>query len=679
MTSPSDSPPPSYTEFQQPPPLPPRSQSAYTPAAPPAADPSLASMASHDPRSSSTQSLVPDPATQNTGRRTLLLVYIHGFMGNETSFQSFPAHVHNLVTITLADSHIVHTKIYPRYRSRRALEVARDDFSKWLAPHETPWTDVMLLGHSMGGLLAADITLVFRHHIIGVVNFDVPFLGMHPGIVKAGLGSIFSPAPAPEHQPVVDTPDPTAGKRPSRMSTIFNPKPSDPNYNPRFANDPQLPVRKGWENTLHFINKHSNSLIAASKDLVKQHFEFGSAMADYRELKSRYARIRALEEEDERKRMTAIPEVRSGNLLSAVDPMPMHDDDHDHPLHVQHPSHEEQSPKTERSFHEESLPQEEATTNEIGPKLPEIPPIPSEPSFVDLAQYPDKAERKAAEKTHSRALKEYQKAVKERNHVIKERHKITEKWQKEKQKEAAEKQKEKQKAEAAALKEAEKQREPKSQKDAEEERLRQEADRMRKEAIRMNGGVDPSPPTEEERGSGSESGHPTNQEEKHIESNFGSLQLGAESHPQQRKHNSPYSNYDYSRSIILSQADPDARTAPKQPSSSHTDSTTALTTTDTNTTNPLSLSSTNADPETPPKKKRFKKFCMLPPKDAQGNKDPTWVRVFMEGMDEVTAHTSLFFVSESYERLVGDVVARIEEWVKEAESLRVVREMEGLA
>jgi hypothetical protein len=69
---------------------------------------------------------------------------------------------------------------------------------------------------------------------------------------------------------------------------------------------------------------------------------------------------------------------------------------------------------------------------------------------------------------------------------------------------------------------------------------------------------------------------------------------------------------------------------------------------------------------------------MLPPKDAKGNKDPTWVRVFMNNMDEVTAHTSLFFMSDTYERLVGDVVALIEEWVREAETVRVVRELEGM-
>lgn len=118
-----------------PPPLPPRTASA--PAPPPySADDQRRSQLiseqwrSHDPRSSSTHSLVPSESGRD-GRRTLLLIYIHGFLGNETSFQSFPAHVHNLLTITLADTHVVHTKIYPRYKSRKAIDFARDDFSTW--------------------------------------------------------------------------------------------------------------------------------------------------------------------------------------------------------------------------------------------------------------------------------------------------------------------------------------------------------------------------------------------------------------------------------------------------------------------------------------------------------------------------------------------------------------------
>lgn len=85
---------------------------------------------SRDPRANSTSSLVPSESGRD-GRRTLLLIYIHGFNGNETSFQSFPAHVHNLLTIQLSETHVVHTKIYPRYRSRKSIEFARDDFSNW--------------------------------------------------------------------------------------------------------------------------------------------------------------------------------------------------------------------------------------------------------------------------------------------------------------------------------------------------------------------------------------------------------------------------------------------------------------------------------------------------------------------------------------------------------------------
>jgi hypothetical protein len=64
------------------------------------------------------------------------------------------------------------------------------------------------------------------------------------------------------------------------------------------------------------------------------------------------------------------------------------------------------------------------------------------------------------------------------------------------------------------------------------------------------------------------------------------------------------------------------------------------------------------------KPKKDRKFCLLA-KDSQGHIDKTWVRVYMEGVDEVGAHCGLFYLSESYERLVGDVAGRVEEWVRE--------------
>lgn len=90
------------------------------------------SWSAQDPRSSSSQSLLPLRSSNGIdGRKTLLLIYIHGFMGSEMSFLSFPAHIHNLTSSLLAETHVVYTKIYPKYRSRKAIEFARDDFSNW--------------------------------------------------------------------------------------------------------------------------------------------------------------------------------------------------------------------------------------------------------------------------------------------------------------------------------------------------------------------------------------------------------------------------------------------------------------------------------------------------------------------------------------------------------------------
>lgn len=82
-------------------------------------------------RSNSSASLGPPQMSRQDSRRTLLLVFVHGFMGNETSFQNFPAHLHNLLSVLLADSHVVHTKVYPRYHSRNALKVSSQNLSQW--------------------------------------------------------------------------------------------------------------------------------------------------------------------------------------------------------------------------------------------------------------------------------------------------------------------------------------------------------------------------------------------------------------------------------------------------------------------------------------------------------------------------------------------------------------------
>ena len=212
----------------------------------------------------------------------------------------------------------------------------------------------------MGGILGAEVALLtpysptsherFRHRILGTINFDTPFLGMHPGVIVSGIGSLFRPAPAPSkpkkrhdtrgendsqplplpngRKPELPVDSPPARSIPGKGSnssgyfsstsemTVLDSNTSlevprkdllsplatpinDPNFNPPFQNDIRIPTRKGWDNTLHFIMKHSEGLTQATKSFVMSHLEFGGCLADYPGLKNRYTKIRALEDVNE--------------------------------------------------------------------------------------------------------------------------------------------------------------------------------------------------------------------------------------------------------------------------------------------------------------------------------------------------------------------------------------------
>ncbi|KAF4120485.1 PGAP1-like protein [Geosmithia morbida] len=291
-------------------PLPPPSPSLLdqkrAPSNSPYSNPPPSSHLGPDPRSSSSQSLITRPEADTDvsyARRTLLLVYIHGFYGNAQSFQSFPYHVHSYLRTTLKYSHTLHSKIYPRYKTYRAIEVARDNFSQWLEPHESPTTDVILVGHSMGGLLAADVVLMpddaasgeaanpFKHRILGTISLDSPFLGLHPGIIVSGIASLFDSG---EQGPQDREQEPGKGSV-SRHQTAF-----DPHYDPPFFNDTPFMENPFIKRITHFTAKHvDEGLVTASAKHVLSHFEYGSCLADYPALKARYARIRGLEDVDE--------------------------------------------------------------------------------------------------------------------------------------------------------------------------------------------------------------------------------------------------------------------------------------------------------------------------------------------------------------------------------------------
>ncbi|KAK5125314.1 hypothetical protein LTR85_000423 [Meristemomyces frigidus] len=788
-----------------PPPLPPRQNSTLSvmdfDEPPPSYDSiaavdmaSQATWAQQDQRSTSMESLVPADSNQQNERRRLLLIYIHGFMGNETSFRSFPAHVHHLLTALLVESHVVHTKIYPRYRSKRNISFARDEFSSWLEPHEDPKTDVVLLGHSMGGLLAAEVAIMppappasrpLKHQILGTINFDVPYLGMHPGIIRSGLASIFNPADKMQEDNYSAGLSPVGSNdgasssgasfpmAPHRRSDgLWTPAQGDPNYDPSFTNDVVLPVRKGWRNAWHFVNKHSGELRQATKQLVTSHMEFGGAMANYGELKARYARIRALEEEDGAIRKSVVgnnevpPRVRFINYYTASTgrpkkPKPTRDplspgengsqislaapstldldnetltggsvgatgstnpsprislEDHqsgrslaeDQPAHGHHAIDDEdwedaaetltigdpepmttlesrpidsddedaiivsnpiEPGPTDSHVHKEDVEDTPAstpaalsptttlsTTPSLAATLPPIPDLPPAPPPLDVSYIEDPDTRKLVAKEHTRAVKAYEKASRDREKAIVDRAKLQAKREREttqkdieKMKKEAEKvrkdaekarrdadkaKKEALQAEQKAAKQAEKQRKQAekelTQSQKEEMRLEAEKQRMEAEGRRMRGEKEPEVKQDADgavRGDANADDFPDPPEQE----------LSSEHIP------------DPPETRLSSRHTPDP---PEQSLS-----------TVTSWQSTRSSSSKTKEKDTGPPKDRM--FCMLPPKDSNGERDPCWVRIFMKNVDEVGAHCGLFFVDERYERLVGDVAERIEGWVHE--------------
>lgn len=551
-----------------------------------------------------------------------------------------------------------------------------------------------------------------KHRIVGTVNFDVPFLGMHPGVVKSGLASIFSAPPEEPTDRWQDTQlggDADGGASSSaqratspvpstRSDGLWRPEKEDPNFNPSFQNDVNLSTRKGWSNAWHFVSKHSDNLREATKQLVTSHLEFGGAMANYGELKTRYARLRALEEDSDAVRKSVVdggmpPRVRFVNYYTASTGRPKKPktpqeelpegvgstasleiiensvskhsvgstrspspsikpekrgasqsraDNSHFPVEDDRRANESDhsslyddarsSPETEM-LHVDPTPVEEGdeafpqapidTPNDsqslaatpstsalsTTSSLPPVPDMPTAPAPLDVTYIEDKQTRKLVEKEHSRATKAYEKAVKERERVIRDRAKLEEKRERKEKKESTKAEKEAQKAREKAEKEDGKQvkKMDKAEKrelthsEKEEKRLAEERERMEKEARRMRG--EPEPEVEGERSSGSE------------------------------------------RSASEPSAPPTIASSSSPP--------------------PQIRKSSSKAEEKEKKPPKDRKFCTLPPKDSQGQRDPCWPRVFMKDVDEVGAHCGLFFVDERYERLVGDVSERIEGWVKD--------------
>ncbi|KAL4757192.1 uncharacterized protein BDW70DRAFT_153564 [Aspergillus foveolatus] len=216
------------------------------------------------------------------GKRRLLLIYIHGFLASEGSFYQFPRKVHDLLMVSMPQTHVVYSKIYPRYKTRGSLQDARDAISQWLSPLEASDLDVILLGHSPGGLIAAEVALVtsrtasnqiegmnLRQNIAGLVAFDAPFLGLHPRVVGTGIGRLF-------HRKA-DTKNEGKDQEDAIRNIVAN---QDATFHPVLTNDVNKPRWKGWDGARHFLEKNSRHLSRSALQYVFSYYDHSGCLKD---------------------------------------------------------------------------------------------------------------------------------------------------------------------------------------------------------------------------------------------------------------------------------------------------------------------------------------------------------------------------------------------------------------
>ncbi|KAH7869143.1 uncharacterized protein C8R40DRAFT_757624 [Lentinula edodes] len=134
----------------------------------------------------------------------LLVIFIHGFKGDNDTFGKFPDRLQHVLTETVPNS-TAECIVFPVYETKGDLNEAVVRFSDWLT-ELTVMKEVahgggagkaklVLCGHSMGGLLAADSIIEFYRtrpdtsaplwpKIVACISFDTPYYGLHPYVFK---------------------------------------------------------------------------------------------------------------------------------------------------------------------------------------------------------------------------------------------------------------------------------------------------------------------------------------------------------------------------------------------------------------------------------------------------------------------------------------------------------------
>ena len=561
----------------------------------------------------------------------------------------------------------------------------------------------------MGGILSAEVALVGlhqdqgseinRHRILGTINLDTPFLGMHPGVVASGLSSLFTPArdidgtakdkedlhQMLEPQSTADGSSSTTRTHPQNGFTngsatlhtthsgSSNGQPLSPaltNYNTPFPNDVYIATRSPWANALHFVNKHSDSLVKATRSYVASYFEFGGCMADYNGLKMRYSRLRELEDVA-RNRADGRPRIRFVNYYTAStgrakrqkprtrsrSTSPVKSDAHGctprsreerlgkDPIpgsgHIDRPgSCSGTSPRNSVERHTNGQIESEIS-NDYG-----------------MSQYARSDSSGSQERSRSKVRAGANGPVPRPKKEFEDNRDYHEDVGQVQTVGMTEAQAEGEGELEATLTEALTKTEP---------HQHVEADSSASLSLTSTPSLPPIPSQPEEPAAFDPSLYPEKDARKLAEKEYSRqvkvYQRAIKDRDQAIKDRRKFLEKREKNSKLIREKEQRRekkeiakakKGAEKRASEETKDSSSKLECEDAFEAEVLQIQ----------KPKRDKKFCMLPPK-INGEIDPCWVRVFMRDVDEVGAHCGLFFIGEHYEWLVTDVGKRIKEWVEQ--------------
>jgi hypothetical protein len=418
-----------------------------------------------------------------------------------------------------------------------------------------------------------------------------------------------------------------AGPSATSMSSLSLNSASDPNFNPPFWNDVSFQDRGFLANVAHFAKKHKQeNIFSAAADHIMNHLEFGSCLADYPGMNSRYEKIRRLEDVDDlnlnepgKPGDVRVRFVNYYTLSTGIPKQPKPSSPHLKPgqTETRRSSHESSRASTPRiSIEDRSEDGRAVILQEIEP-LPE----PNSPERASDSQGHDAppaytefdgadTQSSTPQRTASATAPNGEEASPELTHTLS----------------------------LPAIPPLPPQPQPPSLDTFTDPEARKQAE---KEAKRAQKAYDQSVKDRDKA---------VKERQKLIEKHRRKIAKEAE-----KKEKEERKRQEKEEAALKKEAEKLAQQAASSPAAT--------------------AAAGESRKDGGEKKKKERKFIMLPKKVKEG-RDDTWIMVYMQGVDEVGAHTGLFLPGPHYERLVGDVGSRVVAWVHEDATRRAIQEME---